>query len=293
MKGISLDLLKTFVTFASSDNMSETAQKLGISQPAVTFQLKKLEEELPAAIFSSSGNRKILTHFGKALYQVLDPHFSDVELSLTKLNNLFANPENYTFKIGGRKEVLSRILPKLNSFGTLEVLNLNEEEIVHGLVAHKIDIGITFEEINRADVFHKKLFTDQGLFCIHRKLLGGQRFSPSMINDIKFLTQTPVVAYNRKFPYLREWIEACGGKVGDLKVRCIYEDWNDIVKLVGEGHGYSIIPSKISIPYSSEDFITYEIPTSVIPASSFYAFFHQELQEMGIIEKMFSRFISG
>lgn len=288
MKGLSLDLLKTFVTFASSENMSETAQKLGISQPAVTFQLKKLEEELPAPIFSTSGNRKILTHFGKALYQAMEHKFSDVELSLTKLNNLYASPENYTFKLGGRKEVLSRLLPKLKILGTLEVLDLNEEEVAQGLIQHKIDIGITFEEIARPEIYHKKLFTDHGLFCIHKRLLRDRKWTADLMQDLEFLTETPAIVYNRKFPYLKEWIEACGGKVADLKIRCIYEDWDDVVKLVSAGYGYSIIPSEIQIP--STDVVTREIPTTVIPPSSFFAFFHKELQEMGIVEKMFAAF---
>ena len=288
MSDVSLDLLKTFLTFAESESMNETAQKLGISQPAVTFQLKKLEDELPINPFSIRGNRKVLNNFGRALYSALADKFEDVELSLTKVKNLYASPENCIYRIGGRKEVLSRILPRLKILGTLEVLSLNDEEIVHGLVQQKIDIGITFQEIDRTDLMQKRLFTDYAKFCIHPKLLGGKRLTPSLIRNLEFLSSTPAIVYNNRFPYIAEWIKECGGRTSDLKVRCLYEDWNDIMKLVENAEGYSLIPSEIA--GESRNIVTREIPTEVIPRKTFSAYFHKDLKGMGVIGTMFADF---
>lgn len=268
--------------------MNETAQKLGISQPAVTFQLKKLEEELPVPPFTTSGNRKVLNNFGRALFTSLEGRFHEIEVSINKVNNLYTSPENYTFRIGGRKEVLSRVLPRLEFMGTLEALSMNEDEIVSGLIHQKIDIAITYQPIERSDVFHKKLFTDQGKFCVHKKFLKDDHLTPALAKSPEFLLSTPVVAYNRKFPYLHEWLQHCSLKVSDLNIRCVYEDWNVIMRLVEKGMGYTIIPSEF-IP-DSEDVVSWETPASVIAPKSFYAFYHKDLKEMGIINQLFADF---
>lgn len=288
MDKTSLDLLKTFVTFANSSSMSEAAEKLGMSQPAVTFQLKKLQENLPVSLFAQKGNRKVLTHFGKALNASLHERFDDLEICLKKVNYLYTSPESYTYRIGGRREVLGRILPKLNICGTFEFINLNEEEVVQQLIQHKIDVAITFENFHRSDIFQKELFSDQGLFCVHKKFLKGKTLDLSIVRNLNFLTETPVITYNRKFPYLKEWLDSRKGKVSDLKVKCIYEDWNAIIDLVAQGIGYSIVPSEVKI--HNENVVSLLIPKEVIPSTVFSAFFHQDLLDLGVVEQMFSEF---
>ena len=128
----------------------------------------------------------------------------------------------------------------------------------------------------------------KGKFCVHKKFLNGRKLTPNLMKSLDFLYETPAIAYNRRLPFLNEWLAACGGKASEVKFRCIYEDWNDIMGLVESGMGYSIIPSEIEA--KSEDVISKEIPTNVIPATTFYAFFHKDLREMGIVGKMFQDF---
>ena len=49
------------------------------------------------------------------------------------------------------------------------------------------------------------------------------------MKSLDFLYETPAIAYNRRLPFLNEWLAACGGKASEVKFRCIYEDWNDII----------------------------------------------------------------
>lgn len=57
--------LKTFLVLADCLSVTETAEKLFCSQPAVSIKIKKLESSLAVVLFERSGNRLHLTEQGK------------------------------------------------------------------------------------------------------------------------------------------------------------------------------------------------------------------------------------
>ena len=293
---LSLDLLKTFVSYAEADNMSEAAARLGVSQPAVTFQLKKLQESLKNPLFKQVGNKKSLTPYGRDLYENLKGKFQNIESIVNKVDNFHAEPERRLFKMAGRREVISRIVPRMNLVGTLELQNLGEAEVKDKLMQNQIDIAIVFEKISRSQIYHKELFSDHGVFCIHKKLLspyleksgGSEEELKSLVKKKSFLLGIPAITYNRSLPYLKSWLGHHRVDLEDVNVRCYYEDWNVIVSLVEAGVGYSIIPSEVSI--DTTDVVTLELSKKVIEPTTVYAAFHQEVGELGVIDRMFSGF---
>ena len=61
--------LKVFVTAAELLHFSQTAETLGISQPAVSKHIKALEDEFKVKLFSRQGNKYHLTYSGKILLE--------------------------------------------------------------------------------------------------------------------------------------------------------------------------------------------------------------------------------
>jgi len=64
---MNIEYLKTFQEIVRLGSFSETAKKLGISQPAVTFQVQKLEQELGVRLIDRSQRNIALTPAGKRL----------------------------------------------------------------------------------------------------------------------------------------------------------------------------------------------------------------------------------
>ena len=61
--------LKTFVKVADEGNLTRAAEQLFTSQPAISAQIKALEEELGVALFERSSRGMQLTAKGRLLYQ--------------------------------------------------------------------------------------------------------------------------------------------------------------------------------------------------------------------------------
>jgi DNA-binding transcriptional LysR family regulator len=59
--------LKVFRTVADALSFRRAAEQLKLSQPAVTLQIKALEEELSARLLDRTGNRVALTDAGRIL----------------------------------------------------------------------------------------------------------------------------------------------------------------------------------------------------------------------------------
>ncbi len=62
-----LTLLRSFVVVAREGNLTRAAVRLHVSQPAVSLQLKNLQETLGVSLFSRSSHGLILTRDGEAL----------------------------------------------------------------------------------------------------------------------------------------------------------------------------------------------------------------------------------
>ena len=64
-----LKQLRAFCEAARSGSISAAAKAVGLSQPAVSFQVRTLEEELGVVLFERKGRRLALTQVGERLYE--------------------------------------------------------------------------------------------------------------------------------------------------------------------------------------------------------------------------------
>ncbi|WP_096269762.1 LysR family transcriptional regulator [Paucisalibacillus globulus] len=78
--------IKTFILAAEHENYREVAEKLFITQPAITFQMKQLEKELGGQLFIKDGRNIVLTEFGRLFYRESLEIVSQFENSIHRIN---------------------------------------------------------------------------------------------------------------------------------------------------------------------------------------------------------------
>lgn len=91
MLHVTLHQLKIFESVARLLNFTHAAEELHLTQPAVSIQIKRLEEIVEISLFEQIGKRVYLTEAGKELFhysRAIMQQLSDMELTLDELKGL-------------------------------------------------------------------------------------------------------------------------------------------------------------------------------------------------------------
>ncbi len=243
-------LLQTFITFVESKNITETAEKLYISQPAVTVHLQQLEHHIQQKLFITQGRRKVLTQFGKIFYQSVSGSWRDLQKSIEVAHWQAGDKSQFHLRIGGRQEILSLLAPKINFEGHVEFIPLSGKTAVDAILERRIDLAIVQNRPDTTDVVAKKLFSNSVVFAVSKSLLKGLSLKSQMKNS-EWLKATPSLGYKKhQPPFLTEWWKE--HKVDSISLKFACEDWNVIAELIAQGRGYSLIPEDIPLAKNVE-----------------------------------------
>ncbi len=144
-----LTQLRYFKTAAECNNLSEAAEKLHISQPALSLSVKKLEEELGVPLFERSKNKICLNNAGKlaltyaeAILAKADEMKNTFYQFIRKDNILslgFCDPGPMRFSV----PLLQKANPDINITSALLPDENNLEQL---LLAHRYDAVISIKK---------------------------------------------------------------------------------------------------------------------------------------------------
>ena len=137
--------LRYFWAVARDGNLTRTAERLNISQSALSIQIRKLEERIGHALFERSGKQLLLTEAGRIALDHADVIFSAGEELLSTLNqNLGGQRQavrvgslatlSRNFQIGFLRPLLGR------DDVEIVVRSGSLEELLRSLEAHRLDV---------------------------------------------------------------------------------------------------------------------------------------------------------
>ena len=73
---INLNLYRVFYICSKSNSFVEASKRLCVSQPAISKQIKNLEDLLGTKLFYRDSNGLVLTNDGKQLYNYIDKSYN-------------------------------------------------------------------------------------------------------------------------------------------------------------------------------------------------------------------------
>lgn len=145
-----------FWTVARDGSISSACERLHVSQPTISMQIRKLEKTLGHRLFDRTGRSLVLTDVGRTVFEYADEMFS---LGRELLGTLRGLPGKHT----GRLHVgIPTFLPKLITYRLLEpVLQMSPpvqlvcheaefDELVSGLARHRFDVILTDTPLHAA-----------------------------------------------------------------------------------------------------------------------------------------------
>jgi DNA-binding transcriptional LysR family regulator len=106
-----LQQLRGFCYAARAKSISKAAQQMALSQPSVSLQIKALERELGAQLFTRRGPRIELTHDGQRLLELAKPLVEAIDELDASFASLRESVERGTVNIAAGGSTIQYLLP--------------------------------------------------------------------------------------------------------------------------------------------------------------------------------------
>ncbi len=169
--------LRYFVTVAQEQNVTRAAALLHISQPALSRQIRDLENEVGVQLLERTPNSLSLTPEGKIFLQECRAILNRIESAVDKVRTK-SQASKTIIRIGYAAtpavEILNQSMQKfhkLHPLVSVELFDLSSNGILKGVTEKKLDLGVTvavspqsfeglvLEQLGTYDInvaFHKK-----------------------------------------------------------------------------------------------------------------------------------------
>ncbi|ENU4316754.1 LysR family transcriptional regulator [Acinetobacter baumannii] len=155
-----LDDLKAFIVVAQTRSFTKAAGQLGVSQSALSYTLKMLEQRLGIKLLNRTTRSVSLTQEGEQLLNDIEPLITGIEQKLYNLNEFRDSPRG-KLRINGTEISLNFLLwDKLSKFSQDHPniqLELTMDYAFTDIVKDRYDIGIRLGENVHKDMISVKV----------------------------------------------------------------------------------------------------------------------------------------
>ncbi|HLI07683.1 MAG TPA: LysR family transcriptional regulator [Ktedonobacteraceae bacterium] len=148
MRTLNLHQLATFQVVAKHCSYVRAAEELHFSQPAVSAQIRQLEETLGVKLFDQIGRRTHLTQAGEELYRYSQKIFSLIDETLETMEAL-RSPHYGRLSVGADTTVGTYVIPDLlgkfhKSYPEVEITLevVNRSTLVDALLNNRVDLAV-------------------------------------------------------------------------------------------------------------------------------------------------------
>ncbi|MGW2151422.1 LysR family transcriptional regulator [Nonomuraea bangladeshensis] len=227
MSPLSLDLLRTFLAVYRTGSITAAAQTLGLSQPAVTAQVKTLEATLDRPLFDRLAR-------GVAPTPAADELARRVAPGLDSLDEVVASelPSDEAVHLGGPAEFLSEVVmpmlaPLVRDGLRLRVTLGLSDDLLAGLAAGRLDLVLSTIRPRLRGVQSDPVYDEEFL------LVAAPGAGPA----------EPLVAYAEDLPIVRRYWRSVFGRRPSMAAQVVMPDLRGVLSAVRAGMGVSVLPA--------------------------------------------------
>jgi DNA-binding transcriptional LysR family regulator len=237
--------LKVFRVVATHLNFRRAAEDLLLTQPAVTLQIKALEEEINVPLFDRSGGRVSLTPSGKLLYDYamrLAALAEEATQAISMANGSAAGK----LTLGASQTIAHYILPRM--LGTFQrenprlhfgLVSGNTEEMLEAMVQHRIAIALVEGPTQRRDVKTLPFIEDEILLIVPpQHIWAGKTIDPKLLKEAPLLTRETGSGSRH---VVEQALAQVGLRTKDLRIAMTLDSTEALISGVESGLGLTFV----------------------------------------------------
>lgn len=241
---VSYKNMLAFIHAAESTTFAEAAEKLHVTQPALSSAIKKMEQQIGGLLFSRTTRRVELTPEGQTFLPTAKRLVSDWDEAIQDMQNLFAMNQG-TLRIAAMPSFAESRLPiSLKQYHKrwpnirIRVMDVVMEDVIDAVLSGRAELGFTFEPDNMDGLEFSPIGQDQFIGVVPPN----HPLSSAESVDWKTLLSYPFVAMNRESA-VRRWTEDIAQAVGPLKIIAETSQLGSLGQLIAQGLGISVVPA--------------------------------------------------
>lgn len=172
-RGNSMDWhqINYFQTVAQVQHITKAAEKLSISQPALSRSISRLENELGVQLFDRKGRNIYLNRYGKMFLNRVEKSIRQIEIGKQEIWNEI-HPDTGTISLSFLPSLGISVLPDiLSSFQKkhpnvkFQLTQASNQQVLGQLKSRKVDLALTSLQHEDKEVVYQPLITEE-LFLV-------------------------------------------------------------------------------------------------------------------------------
>ncbi len=254
---MTLTQLNYLIAVDNHRHFARAAEACFVTQPTLSMQIQKLEEELGVLLFDRSKHPVKPTSIGEKLIAQARTILHEAERMqqiLQESKNVLEGP----FKLGIIPTITSSLVPRfLNQFNAkfpkiqLQVIELTTEVILEKLQRDELDAAILATPLNERSIIEKPLYYEPFMAYIpedHR--LGKETFVTNSELDID-----EILLLNEGHCFRNSILNLCrtGPSMAQKNVDLESGNFDILTKLAKKGYGMTLLPYLYAIDMSKEE----------------------------------------
>ena len=237
--------ISVFRAVAHHLNFSRAAEELLLTQPAVTQQIKALEEELGVPLFDRGGGRISLTPGGAALLPFAEKLRTLGEQALAAVANAYGQQAG-ELNLGASQTIAQYLLPKfmagflqINPKVRITTRSGNTDQMLSALISGEIQLALLEGPEQRKDVHIEPFMEDHMVLVVPSSHeWAGQKITLDDLKSQPLLTREFGSGSRR---IVEQALAAAGLKSKDLSIRIELDSTEGLLNAVEAGLGVTFV----------------------------------------------------
>ncbi|MBC7005898.1 LysR family transcriptional regulator [Photobacterium sp. BZF1] len=185
---MNIEHLRLFVRLASTHNISQAGQELGLSPPVASMHISKLEESLGARLVHRTTRKVSLTEEGMAFLPHAEEVLQSVDAARASVGSAAGGLPQGTLRITapasfGRMHLIPALKGFLAQYPDLSV-DIRLTDSIIDLVEGGFDVAIRNAELQDSSLIARKLAVDKRIMCASPDYLSAYG-TPTSPQDLK------------------------------------------------------------------------------------------------------------
>jgi DNA-binding transcriptional LysR family regulator len=239
-----IDHLVLFNRIASEKSISKVAEECHLSQPALSQQMRKLEDEMGLILFERSNKGIELTENGRVVHQ----YFEQIIETYDNLQQELTNLKNYTgtIRILASQVIGQYALPcsihKMNEKFpkyTFALTTMMSGEVVRKVLEGKGNIGFIINPVDNPDLICKRIHSDKVFLVCSEKYYKGSSISLENLKSKALITLADQFSSRR---IVDQSLRKAGYDIKDFSVMMNLDSTESLKASVIAGLGFAFLP---------------------------------------------------